>query len=218
MKTIIQVLLSLTLLIGTASCTDYNFVETGQANGVHQTTMWGYFQTDAYNWDSLMVMVRHADASAGSEDMKLQELFEGKTQYGKDITFLGITNHSIRRYLLQNEIDKVADIPAEDCRNFILSSVLDEWIDLDGFLPGKPSTDFNNVIGTGGKEYVTLSGKPLWIYTFSGAYEGVPGAGPTQIFIVSKDSSKKTVVASCNIITQTGIVHSLSYDFTLNDF
>ncbi len=180
--------------------------------------MWGYFQTDAYNWDSLMVMVRHADASAGSEDMKLQELFEGKTQYGKDITFLGITNHSIRRYLLQNEIDKVADIPAEDCRNFILSSVLDEWIDLDGFLPGKPSTDFNNVIGTGGKEYVTLSGKPLWIYTFSGAYEGVPGAGPTQIFIVSKDSSKKTVVASCNIITQTGIVHSLSYDFTLNDF
>ena len=43
------------------SCTDYNLIDTGVANGDHQTTMWEYFKTDPYNWDSLRVMAERAD-------------------------------------------------------------------------------------------------------------------------------------------------------------
>lgn len=79
------------------SCTDYNLIDTGVANGDHQTTMWEYFKTDPYNWDSLRVMAERAD---------LVSVFQGTSSYGKDITFFGITNHSIRRYLYANGLKK----------------------------------------------------------------------------------------------------------------
>lgn len=204
-------------VFGMAACTKYDFVDTGTANGIHNTTMWEYFHKDAYNWDSLIVMVRHVDRSLNAE-VNLQELFEGKSKYQDRITFFGITNHSIRRYLLQNEYERITDIPAGECYAFILSSVLDEAVMLDHFMAGRPSTDIGEVMGTGGKEYQMLSGKKLWIYTFRSDYEGVPEAGPVQIHIVSGDTQKQTDVASSDIVTKTGIVHSLSYDFTLNDF
>lgn len=211
-KNNIYILFTFALLLCSTSCTKYQFEDTGTANGNHETSMWGYFQTDSYNWDSLMVMARHAG---------LQEVFEGTSKYGTDITFLGITNHSIRRYILQNKAKgwiRVTDIPVEDCRTFILSSILDEHIKLEEFIEGAASTDKNQPIGTGGKIYTTLSGKQLWIYTFHEAYNGVAGAGPLKIYIVSPDKKKTTIVASSNIMTQTGIVHSLPYSFTLNDF
>ena len=42
--------LSFVLLSG---CTKYDFVETGRANGNHNTTMWEYFKSDPYNWSLL---------------------------------------------------------------------------------------------------------------------------------------------------------------------
>jgi len=84
-------LLALLVLSLFSSCTKYDFVETGKATSYHDTTMWEYFQTDSYNWSYLVYMTKRAG---------LEDLFQGtNTQYGPNITFLGITNHSIRRYL-----------------------------------------------------------------------------------------------------------------------
>lgn len=210
MKNILYLFVAVIAMACTTSCTKYDFVETGTANGIHNTTMWEYFKTDSYDWDSLMVMAQHAG---------LQDVFEGTSKYGKNLTFLGITNHSIRRYILDNGYNRVTDIPVEDCRRFILNSILDERIDMDSFLPGTASTDQSvSIIGTGGKKYTALSGKILWIYTFNDPYGGVPGAGPKRIHIVSEDAQKSTTVASSNIMTETGIVHSLEYSFNLTDF
>lgn len=212
MKKIFLIMAVVVATLGFAtSCTKYNFVDTGTANGSHDCTMWDYFQQDSYNWDSLVVMTERAG---------LQEIFMGTSSYGKNLTVFGITNHSIRRYLLQNGYEKVADIPVEDCRKFILSSIIDgnQTILLDDFTAGKASTDPNTVIGEGGKKYTMLSGKQLWIYTFRESYGGVPQAGPKKIYVASEDTWKTSEVASCNIMTQTGVVHALSYDFTLNDF
>ena len=151
------------------SCTDYNLIDTGVANGDHQTTMWEYFKTDPYNWDSLRVMAERAD---------LVSVFQGTSSYGKDITFFGITNHSIRRYLYANGLKSVADIPVADCK----------------------------------------SNNPLWIYTFREDYNNVPNAGPLQIYLVSSSTTKTSHVASSNIQTLTGVVHSLDYNFSLKDF
>lgn len=96
-----------TLCLST-SCTKYNFVDTGKAIGYHDCSMWEYFQQDPYNWDSLVVM---------SERAGLQQVFMGTSTYGKNLTVFGITNHSIRRYLLEKGYEQIADIPVEDCRN-----------------------------------------------------------------------------------------------------
>ncbi len=209
MKKLNYIYLGIVILFLGISCTDDNLVDTGKANGNHQTTMWEYFKTDAYNWSFLMEMAEHAG---------LKDIFEGTSSYGKNITFLGITNHSVRRYLLQNGYEKVTDIPKEDCKTFILSSILDKKIMLEEFVKGKASSDPLKIIGTGGKMYKTLSGKELWIYTFQEEYNGVPNTGPVKIYIVSPTVGTTTKVASSNILTQTGVVHSLSYNFTLGDF
>ena len=209
MKKVIYIIGVVLLTMASIGCTDYNLVDTGEANGNHQTIMWEYFKGDSYNWDSLVVMADYAG---------LKPIFDGTSKYGKQITFFGITNHSIRRYLLQNSYKRVKDIPKEDCRRMILNCVLNQRIMLDEFTPGRPSGSPDRVIGTGGKIYEMLSGKKLWIYSFRISYNGVPEAGPLNIFLVSPDSKKSTRVASSNIQTLTGVVHSLDYNFTLNDF
>ena len=93
-----------------SGCTQYNFDDTGLANGKHDMTMWEYFKRDSYNWDSLCVMTERAG---------LVSLFQGTSQYGKNITFFGPTNNSIRRYLYDNNLERVSDIPVADCKKFI---------------------------------------------------------------------------------------------------
>ena len=150
MKRIIYLAFALLLMFGAQSCTEYNLIDTGEANGNHNTTMWEYFKGDPYNWDSLRVMAVHAD---------LVPLFQGTSSYGKDITFFGITNHSIRRYLLKNDLKQVTDIPKNQCRDFILDCVLKKRLLLDEFTAGHASTNASEVIGTGGETFDMASGK-----------------------------------------------------------
>lgn len=207
-KILTTMAVALLCLAGT-SCTNYDLVDTGTAHGDHPTTMWDYMKTDAYNWDSTRVMIERAG---------LKAVFEGTSEYGKDLTFFGPTNISIRRYLYQNEMNAVADIPVEDCRRMILDAILPQRLMLADFVPGRPSTDADRTIGRGGKMHRMASGRELWIYTFRTAYNGVAEAGPVGIFLVSPSTTKTTKVASSDIKTRTGVVHSLDYNFTLNDF
>ena len=62
------------------------------------------------------------------------------------------------------------------------------------------------------------SGKKLWIYSFRTAFNNVPGTGPEQLFLVSASTQVTSFVASHNICTTTGIVHSLQYNFRPIDF
>ena len=193
-----------------ASCTQYNFDDTGLANGKHETTMWDYFKGDKYNWELLCEMAERAD---------LIPLFQGTSQYGKNFTFFGPTSHSIRRYLLDNGMETVADMPVADCRTFILNCVLPgRRVMLDDFKEGVKSSDPSTPIGKGGEQVQMASGKRLWIYTFREAYNNVPGKGPLRIHLVSPATTQTTDVASCNIETLTGVVHSLDYNFKLTDF
>ena len=193
-----------------ASCTQYNFDDTGLANGKHETTMWDYFKGDKYNWELLCEMAERAD---------LIPLFQGTSRYGKDFTFFGPTSHSIRRYLLDNGMETVADMPVADCRTFILNCVLPgRRVMLDDFKEGVKSSDPSTPIGKGGEQVQMASGKRLWIYTFREAYNNVPGKGPLRIHLVSPATTQTTDVASCNIETLTGVVHSLDYNFKLTDF
>lgn len=206
MKRILLLLVSSIALIFSQSCTKYNLVDTGEANGNHDTTMWEYFVGDPYNWSMLTKMIEHADMKA---------YFDG-TQ-GKDFTFFGPTNHSIRRYLFEQGYTQVTDIPQEECKTILSDCLLIGRKTLSDFKAGRPSIDPDVLIGTGGENIQMLSGKELWIYTFRSTFNEIPEAGPEQIFLVSELTQKRSRVASSNITTLTGIVHSLDYSFTITD-
>ena len=227
-------LLAFLLFFALSGCTKYDFIETGKAKAYHDMTMWEYFQTDDYNWSGLVRLVKRAG---------LEDLFQGKsTQYGSKITFLGITNHSIRRYLYRTyavktdgsesvedaitpsklsdeETMKLIDrIDVETARKIILDCVIpQESILLDDFPAGRKSAS-GETIGTGGKIYTMASGKQLWLYTFRDTYASVAGAGANRLHIVSPETKVTRDIASHNIQTRTGVVHSLQYDFTAAEF
>ena len=112
------------MIVAFCSCTKYNYIDGGIANGVHDCTMWEYFHTDSYNWDSTIIMIEHAG---------LKPIFEGKGGYDQ-ISFFGVTSLSIVHFILDHnqelddlkdyygeEVDeseywhRVTDIPAETC-------------------------------------------------------------------------------------------------------
>lgn len=265
-----------------ASCTDYDFVETGRAQAYHDTSMLTYFKGDPYNYSYLVHLIERAG---------LNDVFEGKSEYGNQITFIAPTNHSIRRYLLKThaplpvedsndqpntpdtpsnpdapetpnnpdapetpsnpdapdtpakpetpEVSAVADtraafdkntatdsqimhlideISVDSCRQIVLSHVIpNENLLLENFVRGVKSTS-GKAIGTGGKIYTMASGTKLWMYTFASTFGGVAGAGPLTLHVVSPTTQIERVIASHNIRTKTGTVHSLQNNFTLFEF
>lgn len=259
------------LFIGSlTACTDYDFVETGRAQAYHDTSMLTYLKRDSYNYSYLVHLIERAG---------LNDVFEGKSEYGNQITFIAPTNHSIRRYLLKThaplpiedsndqpntpdtpsnpetpsnpdapgtpsnpetpEVSAVADtradfdkntvtdsqimhlideISVEECRRIVLSHVIpNENLLLENFVRGAKSTS-GKAIGTGGKIYTMASGTKLWMYTFASTFGGVAGAGPLTLHVVSPTTQIERVIASHNIRTKTGTVHSLQYNFTLFEF
>lgn len=260
MRTIKQslYLLALLLCFACTGCTKYDFVETGKAQSHLDKTMWEYFQTDDYNWSGLVLLIKRAG---------LEDLFQGKdTQYGPKFTFLGITNHSLRRYLYKT-YGKKAELPegtestegtespegseapvtpappagvanaikpselseeetmqliermdVETARKIILDCVIPhEALLLEDFPAGRKSAS-GEAIGTGGKLYTMASGKKLWLYTFRDAYATVPEVGANRLHIVSPETKVTRDIASHDIQTRTGVVHSLQYDFTAAEF
>ena len=90
------------------ACTKDNFIHTGTSKGRFEGSLMEYMEAHPYDWSYMVEFVRHS-----GEDMV--QLFEGKDPEHKEITFLGITNHSIRRYLL-TEGKTIADLDPEWCR------------------------------------------------------------------------------------------------------
>ena len=96
MKSIIKaVVLSLATTFALGSCTKYNLIETGLSNGVHETSMNGYFSTDPYNWEETQKLIKKAG---------LESYFTSTATGSKGITFLGVTDLSIIRYVAEQQV------------------------------------------------------------------------------------------------------------------
>ena len=93
MRRILYAILFLSSLLY-VGCTKDNYIDTGISKGRFHGNLMQYMASNSYDWDSTILLVRHA----GEEMVRL---FEGKDPAHKEITFFGITNHSIRRHLLE---------------------------------------------------------------------------------------------------------------------
>lgn len=180
------------------SCQENNFVDTGKSIGVHDMSMLDYMKTDSYNWDSTVLVIERAG---------LESLFDGTSEEYPQITFFGPTNLSIMKYMFPKGYIKVSDIPVEDCKSLILKHVLDSRYLKEDFPVG------NNNPREGGGDYETLGGNILWLYKRLEGYGPNKHVGPTHLYLESYDYKIAWDIASSDIQTNNGVVHSLGYDY-----
>lgn len=195
-----QIILILIVWACAACETNYNIIDTGLANGRHDCSMYEYFKNDPRNWDSLRLMIERAD---------LVDLFEGKREGYKEITFFGPVNYAFIRYMIKNKYNSIQDIPVEICKDMVMRHVVvgkymrDE---IERGIPGEGSEP-----GDGGQYMTGGIGNQFWIYSYRDSYNNVPDAGAVFLYIVSlSGQGAKIDVASTNIEPNGGVVHSLS--------
>ena len=198
-----KILLFIGVCFVAISCTKENFIDTGLANGDHDCSMLEYMRGDHYNWDSTVVMIEHAG---------LTDLFEGKDPDYPKFTFFGVTSMSILRYMLDNEIDCIADMDPETCKQMLLEYVYDEVILAEEVPEGTKSLVWPPITGEGGVEITPVGGKTCRLFAETEDYEGVDDAGGTYIYLESNRTTH--TVASANIKFTNGIIHSLHYNHT----
>ena len=220
--------IALLAFISLCSCTKYNYIDGGVASGVHDCSMWEYLEQQTVDWDSTRIMIEHAG---------MKSIFDGSGQY-KDITFLGITDLSIVRYMLDHnakvDYDKehgievspedywhrVKDIPKEQCVKVLEQLIIPQRFMLKDIPQGTrlKTADGAEYVETGGKVFTALSGN-LFIWMEPEDYAGVEDAGAKNLYIARQvNTGENWRVASTDIQTTTGVVHALGYDFKIINF
>lgn len=208
-----------------SSCTKYNLIETGLANGVHDTTMDVYFSGDPDNWSDTQKLIRKAG---------LESYFTSQGTGNQGITFLGVTNLSIERYVLKQQAEEnenalssgrtaqtitLDNISQADARKMLANCIIPQRIMLKDVPRGKLTTTDGVTEVTGGMSVTTLGGTEMKLYTFQEDFQGVPNAGPVSLYVYSVATQKNVKIASSDIQTQSGVVQALPYGaFTLGDF
>ena len=206
MKTICYVIVGVLLLL--ASCTKDNFINTGVSNGRFDGNILEYMSAHSYDWDSTLVMIYHAGVD-------MVKLFEGNDEEHSVITFFGLTNHSIRRYLLEQGFKQVSDLDAEWCRSILLQHVVDGKIYRKDIPEGYPG-DYG-LAGTGGCYVTTLAGNQLWVYVDIQENGAIVENAARPIFVNFIKTGLTFEVASGDIEPDDAVIHALQYDFTLGD-
>ena len=195
------------------SCgTKYNYLDTGVSNPYFEGDMYAYLQSGSYNWDSIVKIIDRA---------QLQDVF-----HHDEITFMGLTNHSIRQWLIQGGkgyeagYRQVADIPETMCRAIVLSLVIDGKMLRDD-IERIELNEKGEYIG-GGRICKTRYGNYIWLWTKQDPYMGVDGLGPVSLSMTTLDADMKTqvatnMIASGDIQPYNGVVHALEYSYHLDN-
>ena len=191
------------------SCTKYEYIDGGVAKGVHDCSMWDYFHTDGYDWDSTRVMIEYAG---------MKSFFDGTGEY-KQITFFGITNHVICRYLLEKGYARVSDIDVADCKKLLEALIVPKRIMTEDIPAGSRLVIGQKIKEEGGAVCESVRGE-LFLWKLQDPYQGMEHAGAFHLYIAIENNEKAQpeVVASSNIQTNNGVVQSLNYDFDVSNF
>lgn len=206
-------------LIALCSCTKYNYIDSGLANGNHDCSMWDYFQLQPDDWDSTRMMIEHAG---------MKEWFDGSRQ--EQITFLGITNLAIERFILDHdynakkETDKwygVKGIPADSCASILQRLIIPQRLMVSDVPRGKMvrKQGENGVYyqPTEGTTYTTLKGK-VFCYSYREDYSIIPEGGEVTLYIAREGTNYAgDRIVSTDIQTTTGVVQALSYNFSFKN-
>ena len=206
------------LLSAFVSCTKYNQIDTGLAKAKFNGNMYEYFQANHYDWDSLVLMIDRAG---------LKDVFTGERAGFEKITFFGPTNHTIRLWMYKRErrwdpelmqtvvvkkaYYRVDEIPVEDCHRLVMEHVVKGVYMRDDIPEG---TLAESGAREGGTTLTGVEGNSFWIFSFRGMYQGIAGQGAVSLKLIS-EIGQEIKVASSNLESDNGVVHSLHYDYPL---
>lgn len=214
-------LILLVAVSGLCSCTNYHYIDGGVANGKHDCTMWEYFQTQPHDWDSTMIMIEHAG---------MKEYFDG-TLYNQ-ITFFGITNYAIKRFILDHDTKnglpeeekwhEIRGIDPDSCAAILKKLIIPEKrLMLNDVPKGRWARQRGEdgkleYKGSGGDHYPCVLGE-VFCWTYQEDYDQVPEKGAVALHMIREGQNYEGErIVSCNIETNTGVVHALSYNFRFN--
>ena len=165
--------------------------------------MMDYLRSDHNNWDSIVVAIEYAG---------LTDIFEGTNPDYKEITFFGPTNMSIRKFFLEQTGEAIyhtiREIPVELVKDMILAYLVEGK-------KMKETFDYE-VKGTltGGTEVYSLNNVKLRVYRTQSEFNGIPDIGAEGLKIHAEISGQMASIASADIESYNGVVHSLSNRFT----
>lgn len=215
----IKYIIIIMVLFALGACeTNYGTINTGLAKGKFDGNMYEYFQANHYDWDSLVLMIDRAG---------LKDVFTGEREGFEKITFFGPANHTIRLWMYKSEqywdpdlgdmvvvkeaYYRVDEIPVEVCRRLVMEHVVKGVYMRDDIPEG--------IIAEGGEReggtmLTGVEGNSFWIYSYRGQYQGIQGQGAVSLKLIS-EIGQEIKVASSNIESDNGVVHSLHYDYPL---
>lgn len=213
----IKYIVIVVVLFTFGSCeTNYGTINTGLANGKFDGSMYEYFQANHYDWDSLVLMIDRAG---------LKDVFTGERAGYEEITFFGLTNHTIRLWMYKSEqrwdselqqmvvikkaYNRVDEIPVEDCRRLVMEHVVKGIYMRDDIPEGTLAESGDR---EGGMTLTGVEGNSFWIFSFRGMYQGIAGQGAVSLKLIS-EIGQEIKVASSNLESDNGVVHSLHYDY-----
>lgn len=196
-----------------SACTNYQYIDTGLANGKHDCTVWEYLHTQPDDWDSTIIMIEHAG---------MKEYFDGSRQ-NEQITFFGITNLSILAYMLDYKEahptkpwKTVRDIPVETCRHILKRLIVPQALVVDDVPRGRLEPIRGGYTEVDGKVCTALEGE-IFTYTYREDYDHIPEKGEIGLYIYLRNSGNSDAnrIVSTDIQMNNGVVHALSYSFSL---
>lgn len=212
-------LLAGVLLTGLFSCQkekDY-FLNSGLANPYFKGTIVDYLDAKPFYFDSVALVVRLAG---------MDSVLNSDT-----VTFFAPTDRSILRlvnsvndqlYALRYDtIKTLSDVPATIWRKYLSRYIFHDANQLKDY----PQIDYDLLINYPGQGYLSWDGWPMNIGVVYHDNNGVKYVGYRQLSIAyipdqSNPKSGWTVayVASCNILTDNGVVHVLDDNHTYFGF
>ena len=213
----IKYIVIVVVLFTFGSCeTNYGTINTGLANGKFDGSMYEYFQANHYDWDSLVLMIDRAG---------LKDVFTGERAGYEEITFFGPTNHTIRLWMYKSEqrwdselqqmvvikkaYNRVDEIPVEDCRRLVMEHVVKGIYMRDEIPEGTLAESGDR---EGGMTLTGVEGNSFWIFSFRWMYQGIAWQGAVSLKLIS-EIGQEIKVASSNLESDNGVVHSLHYDY-----
>lgn len=194
----ISLLITVFLISMLSSCTKWGYVDTGISKDHKDKNMYAYFQTDNYNWKLVREMVDKAG---------LKSMFDGTDTKYAQIMFMGPVDNSVRKWMYDHNYKTVAEVPADLCKKLIQRYTFTTLYDRETVPVGEFGTGDNFI--KGGIILTAVGGNKVWFYAKKDFYQ--PGSSTliTSLYSYFMDNAQKGFIASSNIYTKNGVVHSL---------
>lgn len=197
------------ILLWTGACKKEYYKDSGTSDPHFKGTTMDYLNAVPYFFDSVAQVVKLAG---------WEKVFRDDT-----LTFFAPTNNSIKHLVVRlngdlnyqsyDTIKKLSDIPATIWQRYLGYYMFHQRSELKDF----PQIDYNLLSIYPGQGYLSWNGAPMNIGVIYNDDNGVKYVGYRQLSICyipdighPMDNWNRADVASCNILTNNGVVHVLS--------